>query len=137
MKAYLIGPPFEMYANDDVRTARAIELIGGMLLRSLRADENTLHFALTSEGPVQLGSQEALREWLRKSIDPNGAGGGDVRTLNNCRCVTFGYDGQAFLCLRHDDDEPISPDTSLAVVEDVSHLLSGSDYFDGWIAMGA
>jgi hypothetical protein len=126
-----------MYGHDEGRTTLAIELIADMVLDALRADENNHHYALTSEGPVHLGSEGALRQWLRKSVDPNDHDRGDVRTLNNCRCVTFGYDGQAFLCLRHNDDEPISPDTSLAVVEDVSHILIDTDFLDGWIAIGA
>jgi hypothetical protein len=137
MKAYLIGPPFEMYGNEDARTALAIELISDIVFNALRADENTLQFAITSAGPIHLESKGDLLEWLRNSVDPNGGGGGDVRTLDNCRCVTFGYDGQAFLCLRHDDDEPVSTDHSLAVVEEISHYLASTDYFDGWIAISA
>ena len=46
---------------------------------------------------------------------------------------TFGYDGQALLCLRHEDPPPVSSDTSLAIVEERSDLLVDSDWFDGWI----
>ena len=82
---------------------------------------------------IKLDSADALRDWLRRSIDPNGTGGGDVRSIATCRMATFGYDGQALLILRHEDVPPISPDLSLAVVEERPDLIGDSDWFDGWI----
>ena len=47
--------------------------------------------------------------------------------------ATFGFDGQAFLCLRHEDEPPVSPAPDLVeVVEDPTYL-TGTDFFDGVI----
>jgi len=137
VKAYIIEPPFEMYGLEGDRTAAAIETIADIVFNCLRADDDTYQFALTSSGPLHLETDEALRDWLLKSVDPNAPAGGDVRSASNCRCVSFGYDGQALLCLRHDDAAPISPDISLAVIEERSHYLAETDYLDGWIGISA
>ena len=126
-----------MYGADDDRTAAAIRLITDIVFRSLRADGDTFHFALTSSGPVRLETDDELRDWLVKSVDPNVPAGGDVRSASNCRCASFGYDGQALLCIRHDDEPPVSSDIDLAVVEERSHYLAETDYLDGWIGISA
>lgn len=150
MKAYVIAPPFETFGQNDARTAAAIDLIADLVLRSLRQGGDIFQHAVAWADPgkepggiftagiaiphiIPLETEEALRNWLRISIDPNLSGGGDVRSIATCRSATFGYDGQAFLCLRHEDPQPVSPDPSLATVEERSDLLVRSDYFDGWI----
>jgi hypothetical protein len=150
MRAYIIDPPFDGDGVDDERTRAATDLTADILTKCLRGGGDTFHYAVVWANPgeepdaiwdediaqphlVKLDTEELLREWLRKSIDPNRPGGWSVRSVATCRCVTFGYDGQALLCLRHEDQAPVSPDPSLAVVEERSDLLAGSDYFDGWI----
>jgi hypothetical protein len=150
MRAYIIDPPFETYGVEDERTSAAIDLTADIVCQSLRRGGDTFHYSVVWANPgeepdgmwneeiaephiVKLDTEDALRDWLRKSIDPNKPGGWTVRSIATCRCVTFGYDGQAFLCLRHEDEPPVSPDTSLAVVEERSEFLAETDYFDGWV----
>ena len=54
-----------------------------------------------------------------------------IRSMISCRSVTYGYDGQAFLCLRTEDAAPVSPDPASIVVEDRSELLLDNDLMDG------
>ena len=150
MKTYIIDPPFEMFGREDERTSAAINLIADIVFDSLRRGGDTFQHAIVwadaGEEPggtfdedsaephvFELKSDEALRDWLRRSVDPNDVGGGNVRSIATCRCVTFGYDGQALLCLRHEDEAPVSPDPNLAVVEERHDLLLDCDYFDGWV----
>jgi hypothetical protein len=150
MRAYIINPPFDMYGHDDNRTSAAIKHIAEIVFRCLRSAGDRFQYAVVWADPGQepggsfhedlaqphvfrLETDDALREWLLKSVDPNVDGGGDVRSIATCRSVTFGYDGQAFLCLRHEDEPPFSSDPSLAIVAERPDLLAQSDYFDGWI----
>lgn len=151
MKAFIIYPPFETFGNDDDRTSAAIDLVAEVVFKCLRRGGDTFQYAVSFANPgeepggtfdtaiaaprvTRLDTEDALRNWLRRSVDPNAIGGGDVRSIATCRAVTFGYDGQAFLCLRSEDVSPISPDLTLAVVEERPDLLGGTDYFDGWIS---
>jgi hypothetical protein len=150
MKAYIIDPPFETFGREDERTLAATNLVAEIVFYCLRRGGDTFQYAVAWANPgeepggiwneeiavphvVRLDTDEALREWLRKSVDPNTRGGGDVRSIATCRAVTFGYDGQALLCLRHDDAPPVSPDLTLAIVEERPDFLGDADYFDGWI----
>ena len=150
MRAYAILPPFEMHGREDERTSATIELIADLVFNSLRGGGDTFQYAVLWADPGQepggsfhedvaephiyeLRGDEALRDWLRKSVDPNNLGGGDVRSIGTCRSVTFGHDGQAFLCLRHEDAPPVSPDPRLAIVDERPDLLTDTDYFDGWL----
>ena len=138
-----------MLGRDDERTSAAINLIADLVFDSLRRGGDTFQHAVVWADPghepggtfhediaephvFELKSDEALRDWLRKSVDPNDVRRGDVRSIATCRCVTFGYDGQALLCLRHEDEPPVSPEAKLAVVEERPDLLMNTDYFDGW-----
>jgi hypothetical protein len=150
MKAYIINPSFQTFGQDDERTTAAIELIAEIVLGCLRRGGDSFHYSVVWANPgeepgrvwnedvavphvAQLDTAEALRGWLRRSLDPNTAGSGVVRSIATCRTVTFGYDGQALLLLRHEDSPPTSPDPSLAVVAERPDLLRDSDWFDGWI----
>ena len=150
MRAYIIDPPFETYGVEDERTSAAVDLIADIVLRSLRRGGDTFHYCVVWANPgeepdgnwnediavphvFKLDTEGVLRDWLRKCVDPNRPGWGIVRSIATCRCVTFGYDGQALLCLRHEDDPPVSPDASLAVVEERPEFLADCDYFDGWM----
>ena len=150
MRAYIIDPPFETFGQKSERTTAAVNLIAEIVLGCLSRGGDNFHYSVVWANPgeepggswnedvaiphvVQLDSTESLRGWLRRSVDPNDAGGGDVRSIATCRAVTFGYDGQAFLLLRHENAPPISPDLSLAVVAERPDLLRDTDWFDGWI----
>jgi hypothetical protein len=54
-----------------------------------------------------------------------------VRSILSCRSVIYGYDGQAYLCLRTEDEAPMTPDPGLIVVRDASAYLTETDYLDG------
>jgi hypothetical protein len=150
MRAYIIDPPFDTYGVEDERTSAAIDLIADMVFQCLRRGGDTFQYAVVWANPgeelgtvynediaepnvFRLDGDDTVREWLRKSVDPNTPGGGTVRSIATCRSVTFGYDGQALLCLRHEDALPVSPDASLAVVEERPDLLTESDWLDGWV----
>src|SRR5262249_15293467 len=70
-----------------------------------------------------------LRSVLRRIADPSDGYFMWVRCQTTCRSVWFGYDAQAFLCLRHEDARPQS--SSLMRVEDCSHRLIETDFLDG------
>jgi len=150
MRAYIIDPPFETYGVEDERTSAAVNLVADIVLRSLRRGGDTFHYSVMWANPgeeplghwhediaephiFKLDTEDVLRDWLRKCVDPNRPGWGIVRSIATCRCATFGYDGQALLILRHEDEAPVSPDASLAVVEERPDFLTESDWFDGWV----
>ncbi|MDG2534605.1 hypothetical protein P6144_13165 [Sphingomonas sp. HITSZ_GF] len=156
MKLYLIAPAFELYGKDVAaeRTRAAIALITQLVCDALRDGDDT---QLTSEwrrpdgtmadvldtdsrlAIVPLRDAAALHAHVEAAIDPNGVlpschiRGADVRSAVNCRAVSFGYDGQAFLCLRFEDPAPVSTDPDLAVVEERSDWLATTDYLDGLV----
>jgi hypothetical protein len=148
MKAYIIEPPFSTFDRHDERALAATKLVVDIVFDCLRRDGDSFQHSVVWVDPgeepgnvfnhgravphiVRLDTDEVLLAWLRLSIDPNRPGGGDVRSIATCRTVTFGYDGQAFLCLRHEDPPPSSPDLTLAIVQERSEYLAGTDYFDG------
>jgi hypothetical protein len=153
MKAYAIAPSFELYGDGipDERTQASISLIARMTFDSLRSGGDVFQFVVDWRDPgappdagffhedlaephlISLRSDEDLLDRIRRSIDPNAVCGGTLRSAATCRAVTFGYDGQAFLCLRHEDKAPASPDPMLAVVREDPDLLTSTDYLDGWI----
>ncbi|OAN97526.1 hypothetical protein A8B75_03975 [Sphingomonadales bacterium EhC05] len=150
MQAYLIEPSFEMYRTDDNRTEKTIELISKLVFDCLRSGGDNFQFSVDWVDPgeqlrsifredvaqphvTKLEDSSVLMDRLRQSIDPNDEMWCHVRSIATCRTVTFGYDGQAFLCLRHEDNAPISPDQDLVVISEISNYLSETDYFDGWI----
>lgn len=149
MKAFLIGPVFQL-STDDERSHACIELITTMVVKALRSGGDHFHYVVDWLNPGDqcdtggfnediaepnvrsLGDAAALTERIRRSVDPFDGTYATVRSISTCRAVTFGYDGQAFLCLRHEDEPPVSGDQSLVVIEERSDLLTESDYFDGW-----
>ncbi len=153
MKAYAIEPPFELYGDGipDERTQASISLIARMTFDSLRSGGDVFQFVVDWRDPgatpdagfftedlaephlISLRSDEDLLDRIRRSIDPKAVYAGTLRSAATCRAVTFGWDGQAFLCLRHEDKAPTSPDPTLAIVHEGSDLLTTTDYFDGWI----
>jgi hypothetical protein len=76
-----------------------------------------------------LTDRGVLLATLRRIADPDEGYFMWVRCQTTCRSIFFGYDAQAFLCLRHADIAPAR--STLICVEDCSDLLAGSDYLDG------
>jgi hypothetical protein len=154
MKACAIFPSFEMYGEgiSDEKTQAAISLISQLAFDCLRSNGDHFQFVVDWHDPgvlpqvagftdaiaephiVQLLSDQDLLARIRSAVDPNGGGlGGTIRSIATCRALTFGFDGQAFLCLRLEDEMPVSPDATLATVADQPEMLTGTDYFDGWV----
>jgi hypothetical protein len=152
MKAYGIFPAFEMNDANDRRVQDCIDLVADIVVAGLRAGGDTFHYVLDWRDPgsapwhgwtedlaqphiVALNERDHLAELVRLSVDPFSAGSAAViRSIATCRAVTFGWDGQAFLCLRHEDEPPVSSDPSLVLIEQQSNYLTETDYFDGWLA---
>lgn len=150
MKAYGIFPAFDLDDPADPAVQDCISLITTIVCASLRADGDVFHAAIEWRdpgnepwsGPVTMGvakpnvvlipDREKLEALVRMSVDPfSGKCVGDIRSIATCRAATFGYDGQGFLCLRHEDAPPVSPRPDIAVVEERPELISECDYFDG------
>ncbi|WP_447724044.1 hypothetical protein [Sphingomonas koreensis] len=150
MKSYAIFPTFDL-EEDDERSRLCIEVVTTIVVEALRQGGDHFHYAVDWLDPGaapdsgifnpdiaqphvrQLGDADALHERIRKSVDPYNALGSTVRSIATCRSATFGYDGQAFLCLRLEDKLPTTPDPSLAVVEERCEYVTQTDYFDGWV----
>lgn len=151
MKVFSIFPLIDMFGpNRDERADRCISLVTDIVCQALRRNGDDFHCAVDWKDPgsldsrafstdiaepqiVWLRSEEALRRRVTRSVDPNVGEQGTIRFIATCRAVTFGYDGQAFLCLRHEDEPPHSPDVPLIKVEERPDILLEFDYFDGWV----
>lgn len=151
MKAYGIFPLIEIAGDNDLQVGKCVSMISDLVCRSLRAGGDTFHVAIDWRDPngkawsictegvaqphiVQLRSNDELLDLVRQSSDPfSGRGAHIIRSMATCRAATFGYDGQVFLCLRHEDSVPTSPDPKLIEVVERPELLSDADYFDGII----
>ena len=141
MKAYALFPKTDVFDGSGVLSSdarRALDLIAELVVGSLTNGSDFTHVAATWEGEsaappslIALADQGSLTEHVRRCLDPNDPFGGDIRSASNCRMVTFGYDSQAFICLRHEDALPVSPDTKLVVVEEHPEWLVETDWFDG------
>jgi hypothetical protein len=149
MKACAIIPTFDMDATDP-RTHAYIQLASAMVVDALRQGGDHFHFVVDWRDPgaaagsvfsedaaephvTQLADIDALASYVKQAVDPNGCVGSTIRSITTCRAVTFGFDGQAFLCLRHEDHAPVSPDPSLVQVNEDYDYLTQTDYFDGWV----
>jgi hypothetical protein len=150
MKVYGIFPVKDLADPTDDRVQACISLVAEIVFDRLRADGDTFHYALDWRGPageawemftdgsakphvVHLSDAEDLMRLIRLSVDPFSGKGANIRSIANCRAFTFGLDGQAFLCVRHEDEPPVSSDPSVVVVEERPDLLVDYDYFDGWV----
>lgn len=151
MRAYGIFPTFDMTDPNDDRVQECVALVTEIVCGRLRAEGDTFHVTVDWRDPggepwgictegvarahsVSLTDPAELAEVVRFSIDPwSGKSASVIRSTATCRAATFGFDGQAFLCLRHDDDAPVSPNSALIVIEERPELLTDTDYFDGVI----
>lgn len=149
MRAYIIEPQLETFGVSDLRAGIALDLIVDVVFSCLRRGGDCFQYSVEWADPVatvgapfredvaiphvyELSSDVDLRSWLRRAIDPNTPGKGDVRSIATCRTASFGYDSQVFLLLRTEDDPPISPDPELVRIEERRDILSDTDWFDGW-----
>lgn len=143
MKAYIISPTMDVFDRTGIISldaSRALFLIAEIVADSLREGGDCTHRAVVWDGPsmidqsaslIALADRESLIALTGKMLDPHNFVGGTIRSAANCRAATFGQDGQAILCLRHEDPPPLSPDAALAGVEENSELLAETDLFDG------
>jgi hypothetical protein len=120
--------------------AKALKIIAEAVAGSLRDGGDASHHAIVWEGPhvagtpplmVPLPDPQSLVAWVGRLLDPYAVIGGDIRSIVNCRAVTFGQDGEAMLCLRHEDAAPRSLDPALVTVTEASARLTETDLFDG------
>lgn len=144
MKVYLISPAMDVFDGSGVLSPdarKALSLIANMVADSLREGGDCSHQAVIWEGPsvldqsysvVALPDRDGVLAAIAKLLDPNDLSGGSIRSIINCRSVTFGHDGQAFLCLRQEDSAPFERDTRLVIVEERSEWLVDTDWLDGW-----
>ena len=152
MKAYGIFPMIDMQKSHDPRVESAHAIVTKLVCECLRADGDCFHVTVDWRNPnseprgictegiatphaVSLSSREELQKLVSLSTDPShDEGAAVIRSMATCRAATFGYDGQAFLCLRHEDRIPVSSDPNLVEVSERPDLLTEADYFDGVIA---
>ncbi|WP_308515720.1 hypothetical protein [Sphingomonas flavescens] len=143
MKAYVVRPSIEVFDGSGTLSAdadRALRVIAEMVADCLQQGDDTSHHAAVWEGSTQVATppkvialpdRPSLVALALRLLDPNELLGGDVRSTVNCRAATFGQDGQAMLCLRHEDATPTTPKDALVSVADCSEHLAGTDLFDG------
>ena len=119
IKFHLVAPAIPDHSDEafiDARQKACIGPIADLIFSHLSADPALFgmkHSNEISSAPIKGG------EWML------------IRSLVTCLAVSYGYDGQAFVCLPTDADPIVSPDESLITVEECSHLLIDSDWMDG------
>lgn len=100
----------------------------------LAAPPITRHVTETLPSRIyKLDTADGLLAHVTRCVDPFDPAVATVRSIATCRAAIFGYDGQAFVCLRHEDAPPISPDPLLLMVEQRPDILVDYDLFDGWV----
>ena len=149
MKLYLVQPAIPPDADQkeiSARIASCIEPIARLILPYLLADPAMFGLRHTNEasqqplamaerygyaGVVRLADESMMRAALVACGDPNSGQWMLIRSLVTCRSVFYGYDGQAFVCLPHDDEPILSPDNEMIAVSDQSQMLIETDWMDG------
>lgn len=152
MKLFYLGPivPPELdRAETDARLRTVIAPIANLVHRYLQLDTCAALVGLRHEheiGPTPGILTTAIGNWRIRRFDSEEdvlaalLNMGDpfdptefymIRSMISCRAVMYGYDAQAFLCLRTEDEAPISPDPDTIVVEERPDLLLETDYLDG------
>lgn len=152
MKLYLVQPAIPPGANEAEVSARlnmCIEPIADLILPHLLADPAMFgmrHIGEASQPPlsmaerygyaevVRLAEKATLRAALVACGDPSSGKWMLIRSLVTCRAVSYGYDGQAFVCLPHEADSIISPDPTMIEVNDRSQMLIETDWHDGLLS---
>ena len=151
MKLFLVSPVIAANTDEvahDARFRECSERIADLIASQLQHDPAL--FGMREEGEVSAPVQpdgrygaietvrvedaETLRTILRESGNPNGGKSMLVRSLVTCRAVSYGSDGQAFVCLPSKAAPIVSPDDTLINVEECSQLLAETDWMDGLTA---
>lgn len=149
MKLYLIKPvtlPAMSKAAIEVRLKECVEPIAELILPYLLADPaifGMMQDGEVSDAPVpmterygyaklaRLADEAVLREALLACGDPFSGKWMLIRSLVTCRSVFYGYDGQAFVCLQHEDEAIVSPNRELIEVTEQTQMLIETDWMDG------
>lgn len=149
MKLYLVQPAVPSGVTDievDALLSSCIEPIAELILPYLLADPamfgmrhgNEVSQSIFEMGErycyaevVRLADKIMLRAALVACGDPHSRQWMLIRSLVTCRSVFYGYDGQAFVCLPHEDGPIKSPDNAMIEVRDVSQMLIDTDWMDG------
>jgi hypothetical protein len=152
MKLYYVGPDVDAATMDEARidsvVRAAVEPIADVILGYFRADGISALIGLeglnppypaTDLGEERHGRYRVVRFETEADVRAALVSLGDayspsdlfcVRSVISCRSVTYGYDGQAFICLRTEDEPPI-PIPGLIRVEERPDILIETDYMDG------
>ena len=143
MKAYVIRPDMDVFDATGTLTtdaSQALRVIAQLVTEALRQGGDNSHSAVVWDGPsdvqttptiISVSDRAALVATAFRLLDPNDLLGGDIRSAVNCRAATFGQDGQAMVCLMHEDAEPVAPDGLLLSIAECSDWLAATDLFDG------
>lgn len=150
MRTYGLFPVGNI-GNDPLVDAEYLDLAANLICDSLRLEGDNFHYCVDWKDPKsventiffneknavphveQIQDEGKLYHRIRASLDPNGeVYGGVIRSIATCRAVAFGYDGQAFLCLRHEDTRPKTPNETLLLITEENNFAYEYDYFDGF-----
>jgi hypothetical protein len=80
---------------------------------------------------VKIVDLEMLKKILVASGDPNSGQFMSIRSLVTCSSVTYGFDGQALICLPEEVRVEKPDGQKDFTVEDCTSDLAGTDWFDG------
>ena len=144
VKVYALLPNLEIFDGSGLLSSdasRVLDVIASIVADSLRQGGDHSHRAIVwDDGPIVVGipplvldmpDRDSLIAVTKRCLNPHELFGGDIRSALNCRMVTFGYDGQAYLTLRHDDQPPRTHDATLVTIDGRSEWLAETDWFDG------
>jgi hypothetical protein len=147
MKLYLFRPAddavrsdedrFELYLDtvvetvaDRMRPEADASLIGVWDSLDIEVEEEDSVRAYGGRSVESLSDRDTLIQALYDTVDPVSPYSLWVRSQITCRFVFMGSDGKAFLCLRN-DDPPLLLEAADVHVEECSHLLIDTNFFDG------
>lgn len=146
MKLFLVSPSFHAVESGPDATRAYLDAVVELIARAIQptGDECLIGVWHDNEANMSgesfdaeyagkrtrnLTDRDLLRSVLRRVADPCDNYFMWVRCQTTCRFVFFGYDAQAFLCLRHEDAPPAA--SALIQVEDRTDMLAETDFFDG------
>jgi hypothetical protein len=146
MKLFLVSPSFNALESGQHATQPYLDAAVDVIVRAIQPTGNEGIFGVWHDNEASMGDEPfdaeyagkrvknlrdrgLLRSTLRRMVDPWDNYFMWVRCQTTCRWVFFGYDAQAFLCLRDEDAPPSA--SSLIQVEDRTAMLAETDFFDG------
>ena len=143
MRVHILRPKSDVFDGSGKLSQEAdatLTIIADLVANHLREGGDCSHRAVVWDGPSMLertatvrplGERAEVVKTALRLLNPNNFAEGDIRSAINCRAVTFGQDGQAILCLRHEDSTPRLPPSGLVTMEEVSKWLTETDLLDG------